>query len=131
MAQPGPNPQTNLIISIVAPVVALIFVAVLYFTKPVPPAVVATPPVNTTAAKLPDPGVVQANALPNSGTSTNTSATSAGGAMGGMGGGASMGPSAAGVGSAGGPSRGPTAAGVGPGGGGKSGKPKGGAMGAG
>lgn len=64
MAQPGPNPQTNLIISIVLPVVAIITCLALYFTKPVVTAPAAPTAVNTTPAKLPDPGVQQVNALP-------------------------------------------------------------------
>lgn len=91
MAQPGPNPQTNLIISIVAPVVALIAIAVMYFTKPVITAPAAPTPVNTTAAKLPDPGVVPANALPGAGNSGT------GGAQAGMGGGTPFGAGGAGT----------------------------------
>ena len=84
MTQPGPNPQTNLIFSIVAPVVALIAVAVIYFTKPVisvppPPA-----PVNVATSKLPADNVVQANALPGAGNGSGGSAM--GGAPGGPGG---------------------------------------------
>ncbi len=108
MTQQGPNPQTNMIFSIVAPVVALIGFAIIYFTKPVP--VAPTPPVavNITPAPLPANSVVMANALPNAGTAS-------GGASGG-------GPAAAG-GQRGGPgSGGPVAAGTaGPGGGGKKG----------
>lgn len=63
----GPNPQTNLIISIVAPVIALIAIAVLYFTKPTLVPEAAPTAVNTTAAKLPDPGVQLGNALPGAG----------------------------------------------------------------
>jgi hypothetical protein len=74
----GPNPQTNLIISIVAPVIALIAIAVLYFTKPTLVPEAAPAAVNTTAAKLPDPGVQMGNALPGAG----------GGASGGAAGGA-------------------------------------------
>lgn len=81
MAQPGPNPQTNLIISIVAPVVALITVAVLYFTKPAPVAPPPPAPVNVAPAKLPDPGLQPANALPNSGSSVGGSTGGAGGGM--------------------------------------------------
>lgn len=81
-AGPGPNPQTNLILSIVAPVIALIAIAVLWFTKPV----VQTPPapaaVNTAAAKLPDSGVALATALPGGGSGA--------GAVGGPAGGPSM-----------------------------------------
>jgi hypothetical protein len=79
MAQPGPNPQTNLIISIVLPVVAVITVLALYFTKPVIVAPAAPVPVNTAAVALPPPGVQQANALPGA-------AAGAGGAGGGRGG---------------------------------------------
>lgn len=63
----GPNPQTNLIISIVAPVIALIAIAVLYFTKPTLVPEAAPTAVNTTVAKLPDPGVQMGNALPGAG----------------------------------------------------------------
>lgn len=66
-AGPGPNSQTNLVISIVAPVIAVIAVLVLYFTKPVLVPEPAPAAVNTTEAKLPDPGVQLANALPGSG----------------------------------------------------------------
>ncbi len=79
MTQQGPNPQTNLIFSIVAPVVALIAVAVIYFTKPVPVAPADPTPVNVAQAKLPANTVVMANALPNAGTSTNGAAGGAGG----------------------------------------------------
>ena len=81
MTQPGPNPQTNLIFSIVAPVVALIVVAVIYFTKPLPAAIPPPAPVAVAAAKLPANSVVMANALPNAG-----SGSSAGGSSGGPGG---------------------------------------------
>ena len=89
MTQQGPNPQTNLIFSIVAPVVALIAVAVIYFTKPTPSAIADPTPVNVAQAKLPANTVVMANALPNAGTSTNGAAgggnpASAGGAAGGQ-----------------------------------------------
>lgn len=87
MTQQGPNPQTNLIFSIVAPVVALIAVAVIYFTKPVPVAPVAPTPVNVAPAKLPANSVVMANALPNAG-----GGSAAGGAGGGMAGGMAGGP---------------------------------------
>ncbi|HLP00228.1 MAG TPA: hypothetical protein VK171_16645, partial [Fimbriimonas sp.] len=89
MAQPGPNPQTNLIISIVLPVVALITVAALYFTKPVINALPAPTPVNTGAVALPAPGVQQANALPGAGTGAAAGGMATGGRGGpvGMGGG--------------------------------------------
>jgi uncharacterized membrane protein YgcG len=82
MSQHAPNPQLNLALSIVAPVIMLIAVAVLWFTKPVvtPPA--APTAVNTTATKLPDAGTVYANALPNAGSAP------AGGGAGPAGGGA-------------------------------------------
>lgn len=73
MTQQGPNPQTNLIFSIVAPVVALIAVAVIYFTKAQPVAPTPPTPVNVAAAKLPANTVVMSSALPNSGTSSNAS----------------------------------------------------------
>jgi uncharacterized membrane protein YgcG len=109
MSHPGPNPQLNLALSIVAPVIALITVAVLWFTKPVITTPTAPTAVNTTAAKLPDGGTVFANALPNAGA-----APAGGGAGGGMG-------------MPGGPPPGLGAAGMGGGGGGmgggRSGKP--------
>ena len=71
MTQPGPNPQTNLIFSIVAPVVALIAVAVIYFTKPVPVAPAPPAAVNVAPAKLPADNVVMANALPGSGNAAS------------------------------------------------------------
>lgn len=101
----GPNPQTNLIISIVAPVIALIAIAVLYFTKPTLVPESAPTAVNTAVAKLPDPGVQLGNALPGAGT----------GAAGGAGG-SSRGPAAGG----------PPPAAMGARGGGR-GKPMGGA----
>ncbi len=76
MTQPGPNPQTNLIFSIVAPVVALIAVAVIYFTRPIPTALPAPAAVNVAAAKLPPDSVVFANALP--GASSGSGAGPAG-----------------------------------------------------
>jgi hypothetical protein len=87
MTQPGPNPQTNLIFSIVAPVVGLIAVAVIYFTKPVPVAPAAPAPVNIAPAKLPANTVVMANALPNAGSGTAGTAGGSGmpGAPGGSG----------------------------------------------
>ena len=90
MTQPGANPQTNLIFSIVAPVVALIAVAVIYFTKPIPSAIAPPAPVNVAAAKLPADNVVLANALPGA----SGSAGGAGGpaAMGGGGGGSTVKP---------------------------------------
>ncbi len=81
----GPNPQTNLIISIVAPVIALIAIAVLYFTKPTLVPEPAPAAVNTTAAKLPDPGVQMANALPGAGGAAAGGAAP-GGPAGGFGG---------------------------------------------
>jgi hypothetical protein len=80
----GPNPQTNLIISIVAPVIALIAIAVLYFTKPTLVPEAAPAAVNTTEAKLPDPGVQMGNALPGAG---GGAAAGAGGGFGGRAGG--------------------------------------------
>ena len=85
MTQPGPNPQTNLIFSIVAPVVALIAVAVIYFTKPIPSAIPAPTPVNVAAAKLPANSVVYANALP--GAASGTGGPAGGGPVGPAGGG--------------------------------------------
>ena len=85
MTQQGPNPQTNLIFSIVAPVVALIGVAIIYFTKPVPVAPAAPAAVNVAASKLPSDSVVMANALPNAG-STNGSPSASGGGLAGGGG---------------------------------------------
>lgn len=79
----GPNPQTNLIISIVAPVIGLIAIAVLYFTKPTLVPEAAPAAVNTTAAKLPDPGVQMGNALPGAG---GGAASGAGGGPGRVGG---------------------------------------------
>lgn len=72
MSTPGPNPQTNLILSIVFPVVAVIAIAVIYFTKPVPVAPAAPTAVNTTPGKIPGAdtptkGVEMANALPSGG----------------------------------------------------------------
>jgi hypothetical protein len=72
MSNPGPNPQTNLILSIVFPVVALIAIAVVFFTKPVPTAPGAPTAINTQAAKLPNGeppygGVTIANQLPSGG----------------------------------------------------------------
>lgn len=78
MTQPGPNPQTNLIFSIVAPVVALIAVAVIYFTKPVPVAPAPPTAVNVSAAKLPADSVVMANALPGAGNASGGSAAGGG-----------------------------------------------------
>lgn len=78
-AGPGPNSQTNLVISIVAPVIAVIAVLVLYFTKPVLVPEPAPAAVNTTAAKLPDPGVQLANALPGSGGTGGGGAAAGGG----------------------------------------------------
>ena len=85
MTQQGPNPQTNLIFSIVAPVVTLIGIAIIYFTKPVPVAPAAPAPVNIAPAKLPANSVVMANALPNAG-STNGSPSASGGGLAGGGG---------------------------------------------
>ncbi len=87
MTQQGPNPQTNLIFSIVAPVVALIGVAIIYFTKPVPATIAAPAPVNVSAAKLPSNAVVMANALPNAGSTNGSPSASGGGLAGGGGGG--------------------------------------------
>jgi hypothetical protein len=86
MTQPGPNPQTNLIFSIVAPVVALIAVAVIYFTKPIPAAIAPPTAVNVAPAKLPADSVVVANALPGAASSTGGpgSGGPAGGPPGGM-----------------------------------------------
>ncbi|MEI7576043.1 MAG: hypothetical protein WCK51_04060 [Armatimonadota bacterium] len=86
----GPNPQTNLIISIVAPVIALIAIAVLYFTKPTLVPEPAPTAVNTTTAKLPDPGVQLGNALPGAGGAGGSAASGAAAAagFGGPGGGA-------------------------------------------
>ncbi len=91
MTQQGPNPQTNMILSIVAPVVALIAFAIIYFTRPVP--VPPAPPaqVNVAASALPANSVVMSNALPNSGTASGGSASGGPGgppaAAGGRGGG--------------------------------------------
>jgi hypothetical protein len=105
MSQPAHNPQLNLALSIVAPVIMLIAVAVLWFTKPEP--VAPTPPtaVNTTASKLPDPGVSFVNALPGAGS------------------GAASGGAAGGGGFRGGPPAGIPGSPAGGGGGGRSGKP--------
>jgi hypothetical protein len=81
MSNPGPNPQLNLALSIVAPVIALIAVAVLYFTKPVPVSPADPTPVNTAAAKLPDATVSLTNQLPGGSS-----------AAGGVGGGPSVSP---------------------------------------
>ncbi len=94
MSNPGPNPQTNLILSIVFPVVALIAIAVVFFTKPVPAAPGAPTAINTQAAKLPNGeppygGVTIANQLPSGG---NGGGVAAGG--GSRGGGKSMPPMA-------------------------------------
>ena len=78
-AGPGPNPQTNLILSIVAPVIALIAIAVLWFTKPVVQAPAAPAAVNTAAAKLPDAGVSMAAALPGGGSGAGAVGGPAGG----------------------------------------------------
>src|SRR4051812_13867219 len=86
MTQPGPNPQTNLIFSIVAPVVALIAVAVIYFTKPIPSAIAAPAPVNVASAKLPADSVVTANALPGASSASGPAASSGGGPGGAPGG---------------------------------------------
>ena len=67
MNQPGPNPQLNLALSIVAPVIAVIAAVTFWFTKPVPVTPTAPVAVNVSAAKLPDPGVVYANTLPGGG----------------------------------------------------------------
>lgn len=87
MSQPAPNPQLNLALSIVAPVIALIAVAVLWFTKPVITAPAAPAAVNTAPAKLPDPGTAFAEALPNAGAGP-----AAGGGAGGGGGASAGGP---------------------------------------
>ena len=85
-AGPGPNSQTNLVLSIVAPVIALIAVAVLYFTKPTLVPEAAPAAVNTTAAKLPDPGVQLGNALPGAGSGAASGAGPGGPGRGPMGG---------------------------------------------
>jgi hypothetical protein len=95
MSNPGPNPQTNLILSIVFPVVALIAIAVVFFTKPVPAAPGAPTAINTQASKLPNGeppygGVTIANQLPSGGG--NGGGAAAGG--GSRGGGKSMPPMA-------------------------------------
>lgn len=84
-AGPGPNPQTNLILSIVAPVIALIAIAVLWFTKPVVQAPAAPTAVNTAAAKLPDAGVSMATALPGGGSGAGAVGGSVGGPAAGRG----------------------------------------------
>lgn len=85
-AGPGPNTQLNLVLSIVAPVIAVIAVLVLYFTKPVPVTTAAPAAVNTTTAKLPDPGVQLATALPGAGSAGNAGGGAAGGPPAGAGG---------------------------------------------
>jgi uncharacterized membrane protein YgcG len=89
MNQPGPNPQLNLALSIVAPVIAVIAAVTFWFTKPVPVAPAAPTPVNVSAAKLPEPGVVFANNLPGGGSS---SVAGGGAASAGFGGGRPGGP---------------------------------------
>lgn len=91
-AGPGPNSQTNLVLSIVAPVIALIAVAVLYFTKPTLVPEAAPAAVNTTTAKLPDPGVQLGNALPGAGGGAVATGAGPGGPPGGGFGGGRPGP---------------------------------------
>ena len=90
MNQPGPNQQLNLVLSIVAPVIAVITALAFWFTKPVPVAPAPPAPVNVAAAKLPDPGVQYVNALPNAGSGSGggvAGGPSAGGGAGAPGGG--------------------------------------------
>jgi hypothetical protein len=95
MSTPGPNPQTNLILSIVFPVVAVIAIAVIFFTRPVPVAPAAPAAVNTAPGKIagtdtPSKGVEMATALP-SGGGGGASGGGMGAGMPGRGGGAPAG----------------------------------------
>jgi hypothetical protein len=71
--------QNDLIISIVAIVLALIIAGVCFGTKREPPTIAAPEVVNLAAPKLPQGDVVMANALPGAGSAGGGVAGAAGG----------------------------------------------------
>ena len=84
--------QNDMIISIVAVVLALIVAGILMATQPEPAAQVPVTPVVTTMAKAPEGTVVMANALPNAGQGVPTGGGGGGAMKGGAAGSRGMAP---------------------------------------